>query len=64
MQHEQECCARALQAEEQRRQAASARAKAFADEATTRHQQAEDTRRWAAFAEAKRHEDTLAAEER
>jgi hypothetical protein len=37
MQHEQECCARALQAEEQHRQAAAARAKAIADEATARH---------------------------
>ncbi len=41
MQHEQECCARALQAEKQRRQAAAVRAKAIADEATTRHQQTE-----------------------
>jgi len=41
MQHEQECCARALQAMEQRRQAAAAQAKAIADEANERHQQAE-----------------------
>ena len=40
MQHEQECCARALQAEEQRRQAAAMRAKAIADEANKRHRQA------------------------
>ena len=32
MQHEQECCARALQAEEHRRQAAAVRAKAIANE--------------------------------
>jgi hypothetical protein len=64
MQHEQEYCARALQAEEQRQQAASVRAKAIANEATTWNQQAEDTRRQAALAEAKRHKDTLATEER
>ena len=63
MQHEQECCARALQAEEQRRQAAAARAKAIANEATAWHRQAEETRRQAALAKAKRHEVTLAAEE-
>jgi len=54
MQHEQECCARALQAEEQRQQAAAARAKAIPeDEATARHQQAEETRRRTALAEKK-----------
>jgi colicin import membrane protein len=40
LQHEQECCARALQAEEERKQAAAAQAKAVADEANKRHQQA------------------------
>ena len=40
MQHEQECCARALQAMEQRRQAAAAQVKAIADEANERHQAA------------------------
>jgi len=64
MQHEQECCARALQAEEQRWQAAAARAKTIADEATARHQQAEETRWRAALAKAKCHKDTLATEER
>jgi hypothetical protein len=74
LQHEQECCARALQAGEQHQQAAAARAKAIADEANERHQQAkvqrlEDTlakeTRWrAALAKAKRIEDALAAEER
>ena len=39
MQHEQECCARALQAKEQRQQAAAAQAKAIADENKC-HQQA------------------------
>ena len=36
MQHEQECCARALQAAEQRRQAAAVRAKDIANEANQR----------------------------
>jgi len=36
MQHEQECCERALQAMEQRRQAAAAQAKAITDEANER----------------------------
>jgi len=40
MQHEQECCMRAMQVMEQRRQAAAAQAKAIADEATERHQAA------------------------
>jgi hypothetical protein len=57
MQHKQECCAHALQAEEQRQQAAAARAKAIADEATTRHRQAEaaigEQRRQAATAQGK-----------
>jgi hypothetical protein len=39
LQHEQECCACALQAEEQRKQAAATRAKAIADEADERHRQ-------------------------
>ena len=63
MQHEQDCCARALQAAEQHRQAAAARAKAIANEATAWHRQAEETRRQAALAKAKRHKVTLAAEE-
>ena len=63
MQHEQECCAHALQAEEQRQQAATARAKAIADGATARHRQAKEKRRRAALAKAKRHENTLATEE-
>jgi hypothetical protein len=41
LQHEQECCARVLQAEEQRKQAAAAQAKAVANKANERHQQAE-----------------------
>jgi hypothetical protein len=41
MQHEQEYCAHALQAEEQRRQAAAPRAKVIADGANDRHRQAE-----------------------
>jgi hypothetical protein len=41
MQHEQECCTRALQAKEQHRQAAAARARAITNEANERHQQAE-----------------------
>ena len=40
LQHEHECCACALQAEEQRKQAAATRAKAVADEANEQHQQA------------------------
>jgi len=40
MQHEQECCAHALQAMEQRRQAAAVQAKAIADEANEWHQAA------------------------
>jgi colicin import membrane protein len=40
-QYEQECIARAQQAEELHKQAAAARAKALADKATKRHQQAE-----------------------
>jgi hypothetical protein len=40
MQQEQECCACALQAMEQRRQAAATHTKAIADEATKRHQAA------------------------
>jgi hypothetical protein len=63
MQHEQDCCARALQAAEQHRQAAAARAKAIANEATAWHRQAEETRRQAALAKAKRHKVTLATEE-
>ncbi len=39
LQHKQECCARALQAEEQRKQAAATQAKALADEADERRRQ-------------------------
>ncbi len=40
LQHEQECCAHALQAEEQHKQAVAVQAKAVADEANERHRQA------------------------
>ncbi len=40
MQHEQECCVRALQAMEQRQQVAAAQEKAIADEANKRHKAA------------------------
>jgi hypothetical protein len=40
LQHEQECCARMLQAEEQHKQVAAAQAKAIADKANERHRQA------------------------
>ncbi len=39
LQHEQECCAHALQAEEQRKQAAAVRAKAIADKADKQRRQ-------------------------
>ena len=64
MQHEQECCARALQADEQHQQAAAARANAIADEATARCRQAKETCRRTALAKKKHNEDTLTAEER
>ncbi len=57
LQHKQECCARALQAEEQRKQATAGQAKAVANEANKRHQQAKaeigEQRRQAATAREK-----------
>jgi hypothetical protein len=43
LQHEQECCACALQVEEQRKQPAAVQAKAIADKANKQLQQAEAT---------------------
>jgi hypothetical protein len=66
-QHEDECFARALQAEKQRMQVAAAQAKVLADEAKERHRQAEATigeqRRQAAAARKKQAADEQRAAE-
>ncbi len=65
--HEDECFARALQAEKQRMQVAAAQAKALADEAKERHWQAEaaigEQRREAAAAREKQAADERRAAE-